>query len=87
MTSAASSPDLLVLHGMRVLGGPTLVGLADLFDLDYAAVNELLLDAQACGWAAKLDFFGTTTSVPRRRSDWRPTTVPTLPGTGESSTI
>lgn len=61
MTGVASSPDLLVLHGMRVLGGPTLVGLADLFDLDYAAVNEVLLDAQACGWATKLEFFGTTT--------------------------
>lgn len=58
MTGPASAVNLLVLHGMRVLGGPSLGELAELYDLDYAQVSELLLDAQACGWASRLEFFG-----------------------------
>lgn len=61
MTGPASEVDLLVLHGMRVLGGPALGELVELYGLDYAEVSELLLDAQACGWASRLEFFGATT--------------------------
>lgn len=60
MTGASSPVGLLVLHGVRVLGGPSLVDVADLYDLPYAVANEVLLDAQAHGQATKFEFFGKT---------------------------
>ncbi len=57
---AASSPELLVLHGVRVLGGPSLVELADLYDLDYRRTHELLTSYHAMGWVQPSEFFGAT---------------------------
>ena len=61
MTGPVSVVEFLALHGMRVLGGPSLGELAELYRLDRAEVSELLLDAQACGWASRLEVFGATT--------------------------
>jgi hypothetical protein len=61
VTGSASPADLLVLHGLRVLGGPSLAELAELYDLDRGQTSEVLLDAQAYGWATTVAFFGRTT--------------------------
>lgn len=61
MSGSASAVDLLVLHGLRVLGGPSLAGLAEFYDLDYGQTREVLLDAQAYGWATRFEFVGKTT--------------------------
>lgn len=58
---ATSSLELLALHGVRVLGGPTLAQVAGLFSLPVPAVREALLDAEAYGWASRYHFFGSTT--------------------------
>lgn len=50
----------LVLHGVRVLGAPSVGDVARLYDLDPAMVTEHLLDAEAYGWARRHDWFGTT---------------------------
>lgn len=57
----SSSSELLVLHGVRVLGAPTLGEVARVYGLDHAMVAEHLLDAEAYGWARRHDWFGTTT--------------------------
>lgn len=54
-----SSTDLLVLHGVRVLGGPPARDVARLFGLDPAEVRELLLDAEASGWVRQHEWFGS----------------------------
>lgn len=56
-----SSPELLVLHGVRVLGAPTVGDVAGVYALDPMVVAEYLLDAEAYGWARQHDWFGTTT--------------------------
>ena len=56
----SSSPDLLVLRGVRVLGSPPAADVATLFGLDPEFVDEHLLDAEALGWARRYDWFGTT---------------------------
>ncbi len=61
MTAHPSSPELLALHGVRVLGAPTIDLLARRFRLDAAEVRELLLDAQASGWVSRYDFLGHVT--------------------------
>ena len=61
MTGSASPVDLLVLHGLRVLGAPSLAELAEFYDLDYGQTSEVLLDAQAYGWATRFAFRGRTT--------------------------
>lgn len=55
-----SSPELLALHAVRVLGAPTISEAASLYKLDPAFVTEHLLDAEASGWARQHDWFGTT---------------------------
>lgn len=55
-----SSSALLVLHGVRVLGSPSVADVAELHDLDAAIVSDHLLDAEACGWAKRYDWYGTT---------------------------
>lgn len=57
---AESTPELLVLHGVRVLGAPSVASVADLFALDPSWVQENLLDAEASGWAKRYDWYGTT---------------------------
>lgn len=59
MTSSAD--DLLTLHGVRVLGAPTVDAVAALFDLKPSAVEEHLLDAEAYGWAHRYDWCGSVT--------------------------
>ena len=56
----SSSLELLVLHGVRVLGAPSLDEVARVYELDAAMVDEHLLDAEAYGWARRHDWFGTT---------------------------
>ncbi|GAB2697592.1 transcriptional regulator [Thalassiella azotivora] len=45
-----SAPDLLALHGVRVLGWASAPAVAARYDLDPDDVTEHLLDAQARGW-------------------------------------
>jgi hypothetical protein len=61
--TVGSDPALLVLHGVRVLGGPSVGAIAERFSLPAAEVREHLLDAQAFGWASRHDFFGETWSL------------------------
>lgn len=61
--SHRSAPELLALHGVRVLGGPSVEAIADRFDLPVTVVREQLLDAQAVGWVSRHDFFGETWSL------------------------
>lgn len=56
----SSSSELLVLHGLRVLGGPSVGDVARVYGLDPAMVTEQLLDAEAYGWARRHDWFGST---------------------------
>ena len=58
---APSAPDLLALHGVRVLGAPTTHQVAGLFGLGEPFVREALLDAEAYGWASRHTFFGPVT--------------------------
>ncbi|MGC3956308.1 MAG: transcriptional regulator [Propionicimonas sp.] len=61
-----STPELLVLHGARVLGGPSAAAIATRFGLAEADVREHLLDAQAYGWVSRYDYFGETWSLTER---------------------
>ena len=55
----SSSPDLLVLHAVRLSGFAGPAAIARRFELDRATTEELLLDAQAQGWTSHHDFAGT----------------------------
>lgn len=57
----SSAPDLLVLHGVRVLGAPPPADVARLFGLGPAIVEEHLLDVEASGWARRYDWYGSVT--------------------------
>lgn len=57
--SHRSAPQLLALHGVRILGAPTIAQVAERFGLDPAMVREHLLDAQAYGWVSRWDGFGS----------------------------
>lgn len=61
-----SAPELLVLHGVRVLGGPSTAAIAERFGLSAADVREHLLDAQAYGWVSRHEYFGETWSLTER---------------------
>lgn len=50
-----------MLHGVRILGAPTVAAAAEVFALDPAFVREALLDAEARGWVSQFAFFGSTT--------------------------
>ena len=54
----ASSPELLVLHGVRVKGMADGAAVASRFGLDHHAVEELLLDYEAQGWVTRVRFAG-----------------------------
>ena len=51
-----SSPDLLVLHGVRIKGMTDAAAIAQRFDLDRPFVEELLLDYEAMGWISRVRF-------------------------------
>jgi hypothetical protein len=51
-----SSPELLVLHGVRVKGMTDVAAVAQRFVLDRALVQELLLDYEAMGWISRVRF-------------------------------
>ncbi|MBC8092493.1 MAG: transcriptional regulator [Pseudonocardia sp.] len=57
--SQTSSPELLTLHAVRVLGFADTGAVARRFDLDAATVDEHLLDAHANGWLTHTAFAGT----------------------------
>ena len=56
----ASAPDLLVLHGVRILGMADARTLARRFELDRAEVEELLLDDEAYGFVQRAGFADLT---------------------------
>jgi hypothetical protein len=59
-----SSPALLSLHGVRVLGHAASRTVAQLYGLDAAEVEEHLLDAEARGWVRRPSFTdGSTWSM------------------------
>lgn len=51
-----SAPRDLALHGVRVLGFPTVSRVAARYGLDAGAVEEALLDFEARGWVRHLSF-------------------------------
>jgi hypothetical protein len=51
-----SSPELLVLHGLRVKGMADIEAVAQRFALDPDLVHELLLDYEAFGWISRVSF-------------------------------
>ena len=51
-----SSPELLVLHGVRVKGMTDVAAVAQRFALDRPLVQELLLDYEAMGWISRVRF-------------------------------
>jgi hypothetical protein len=57
--SRASSPELLVLHAVRLKGMGDEQTIAARFALDLAVARELLLDYQAYGWVTWSEFAGT----------------------------
>lgn len=61
-----SGPALLSLHGVRVLGAPSIAQIGERFRLPAADVREHLLDAQAYGWVTRHDYFGETWSMTER---------------------
>ncbi len=54
-----STTELLVLHAIRLRGMSTAAEAAARFELDPPAVEEHLLDQQACGWVTWSEFAGT----------------------------
>ena len=54
----ASTPDLLVLHAVRILGFADTASAARRFDLDPHDTEELLRDAEAYGWVQHAAFAG-----------------------------
>ena len=58
--AATSTPELLTLHGVRILGMATAAQVARRFDLDPHEVEELLLDAEAYGQVSRASFADLT---------------------------
>ncbi|TDD59739.1 transcriptional regulator [Kribbella antibiotica] len=53
-----STPELLVLHAVRLLGFGDEAAIAARFELDPTLTHELLLDYQASGWVSWSEFAG-----------------------------
>jgi hypothetical protein len=51
-----SSPELLVLHGLRLKGVADVEAVAQRFALNLDLVQELLLDYEAFGWISRVSF-------------------------------
>jgi len=68
-----SEPELLVLHGVRLLGFADGRRVARRWGLDEVDVEEHLLDAEAYGWVSRSEFDGTAgwflTDAGRRRNE------------------
>lgn len=60
MAPVLSSPTLLALHAVRLLGHGDDAALARRFGLDVGEVAELLLDYEACGWVSRIRSVGGT---------------------------
>lgn len=58
---ASSSPALLTLHAVRLLGHGDDAGIARRFGLERHEVAELLLDDEAYGWVTRIAFGGSRT--------------------------
>lgn len=58
--AAPSTPELLTLHGVRILGLAQASAVARRFGLDVAEVEELLLDAEAFGQVSRASFADLT---------------------------
>jgi hypothetical protein len=56
--SHASAPDLLALHGVRIMGMTSSAAVAARYRLDAGEVEEHLLDGQARGWVRTVGFAG-----------------------------
>ena len=56
MVLRVSSPELLVLHGLRVKGMADAITVAERFGLDRELVDRLLLDYEAYGWITHVVF-------------------------------
>ncbi len=54
--SAPSTPELLVLHGVRVLGFASPAQLEQRYPMVGGLADELLLDFEACGWVRHSSF-------------------------------
>ncbi|QIS13863.1 transcriptional regulator [Nocardia arthritidis] len=59
MTRTTSSPELLVLHAVRLIGMADDATIAEHTGLDPDEVSELLGDYQAYGWVTRAEFAGT----------------------------
>lgn len=57
--SSDSPHDLLALHGVRITGFADTPRIAQRFDLDVAATEESLRDAEAYGWTTHASFDDT----------------------------
>lgn len=55
----ASAPELLALHGVRVLGMASAAAVAARFGLADDEVTEVLLDGEARGWVRRVEFAGS----------------------------
>jgi hypothetical protein len=60
MAAATSTPELLTLHGVRLLGMAQAAQVARRFGLDRDEVEELLLDAEALGQVSRASFADLT---------------------------
>ncbi|WP_040421055.1 transcriptional regulator [Actinopolymorpha alba] len=56
----ASTPDLLVLHAVRVTGVADDAAVSRRTGIDQDVVSELLKDYEAYGWATHVEFAGTS---------------------------
>lgn len=54
--TATSSPELLVLHSVRILGFADTSVIARRYGVDTVRAEDILLDAQASGWIQRTEF-------------------------------
>jgi hypothetical protein len=60
MPPYVSAPDVLALHGPRVLGFASAARVAARYRLDVDVVHEFLLDFEATGWVRHSSFAGSS---------------------------
>lgn len=86
---ATSSPDLLVLHGVRLLGFADTDRVASRFGLDPADAEEALEDARARGWVDRSSFGGHSgwSLLPRGRTENERVLAAELDATGRRDLV